>query len=210
MFVAMDSLGISAPLRSILRDDLQVDISRITADSHLIDDLGLDSVAFAVGMVAIEERLGVLWRDWYMFFPWEDWREGAPSMIASQVIPSLRQFTDAAANPEIRALRQDRIRLCFGGGGSGWDEEKVLERYELLYEAGLVVEVGPLVEVAEILDPPHHFVILDYACRRVGGDLVAGDDAAEADLVPVSDLAARGVTRLVEQVVARTIALPAW
>jgi acyl carrier protein len=60
MFVAMDSLGISAPLRSILRDDLQVDISRITADSHLIDDLGLDSVAFAVGMVAIEEHLGVV------------------------------------------------------------------------------------------------------------------------------------------------------
>ena len=59
MFVAMDSLGISAPLQSILRDDLQVDISRITAESHLIDDLGLDSVAFAVGMVAIEEHLGV-------------------------------------------------------------------------------------------------------------------------------------------------------
>jgi acyl carrier protein len=57
--VAMESLGISAALQSILRDDLQVDVSRITADSHLIDDLGLDSVAFAVGMVAIEENLGV-------------------------------------------------------------------------------------------------------------------------------------------------------
>ena len=81
---------------------------------------------------------------------------------------------------------------------------------ELLEETGLVVEVGPLVEVAEILDPPHHFVILDYACRRVGGALVAGDDAAAAELVPVRDLALRGVTRLVEQVVARTVALPAW
>ena len=28
-------------------------------DSKLIDDLGLDSVAFAIGVVAIEERLGV-------------------------------------------------------------------------------------------------------------------------------------------------------
>jgi acyl carrier protein len=55
----MESLGVSAALQSILRDDLQVDVSRITADSHLIDDLGLDSVAFAVGMVAIEEHLGV-------------------------------------------------------------------------------------------------------------------------------------------------------
>ena len=31
----------------------------MTRDSRLIDDVGLDSVAFAVGMVAIEDRLGV-------------------------------------------------------------------------------------------------------------------------------------------------------
>ena len=36
--------------------------------------------------------------------------------------------------------RRDRARLCFGIGGIAWDEEKVLERYELLYEAGLVKE----------------------------------------------------------------------
>jgi hypothetical protein len=32
------------------------------------------------------------------------------------------------------------LRLCFGTGGSPWDEEKVLDRYELIYEAGLVEE----------------------------------------------------------------------
>ena len=37
-------------------------------------------------------------------------------------------------------LRRDRVRLCFGVDGIAWDEEKVLERYELLYEAGLVQE----------------------------------------------------------------------
>ncbi len=30
--------------------------------------------------------------------------------------------------------------MCFGTDGGGWDEEKVLDRYELLYEAGLVDE----------------------------------------------------------------------
>lgn len=55
----MASPGVSAELEAVLRDDLNVDITRITPDSHLIDDLGLDSVAFAVGMVAIEDRLGV-------------------------------------------------------------------------------------------------------------------------------------------------------
>src|SRR5437660_1454126 len=46
--------------------------------------------------------------------------------------------------------RRERVRLCFGEGrgpkpgwtkhGWTWDEEKVLDRYELLYEAGLVEE----------------------------------------------------------------------
>ncbi|MFA7513410.1 MULTISPECIES: acyl carrier protein [Mycolicibacterium] len=51
--------GISAALEEILRDDLNVDITRVSRDSRLIDDVGLDSVAFAVGMVAIEDKLGV-------------------------------------------------------------------------------------------------------------------------------------------------------
>ncbi len=55
----MTCRGVSAVLETILRDDLNVDLARVTPDSHLIDDLGLDSVAFAVGMVAIEDRLGV-------------------------------------------------------------------------------------------------------------------------------------------------------
>ncbi|MCK8643962.1 acyl carrier protein [Mycobacterium colombiense] len=50
---------VDADLLSILRDELNVDPSRVTPDARLVDDVGLDSVAFAVGMVAIEERLGV-------------------------------------------------------------------------------------------------------------------------------------------------------
>ena len=51
---------VSTALESILREDLQVDVDRVTRDSRLIDDVGLDSVAFAVGMVAIEEKLGIV------------------------------------------------------------------------------------------------------------------------------------------------------
>jgi acyl carrier protein len=51
--------SVSAALTDILRDDLNVDISRVTRESRLVDDVGLDSVAFAVGMVAIEDKLGV-------------------------------------------------------------------------------------------------------------------------------------------------------
>jgi len=46
-------------LLSIFGDDLNVDLTRVTRHARLVDDVGLDSVAFAVGMVAIEEKLGV-------------------------------------------------------------------------------------------------------------------------------------------------------
>lgn len=50
---------ISAALADILREDLNVDPTRVNRDSRLIDDVGMDSVAFAVGMVAIEDKIGV-------------------------------------------------------------------------------------------------------------------------------------------------------
>ena len=52
--------AVTAALEEILRDDLNVDMSRVSRDSRLVDDVGMDSVAFAVGMVAIEDKLGVV------------------------------------------------------------------------------------------------------------------------------------------------------
>src|SRR5271168_2763795 len=60
---------------------------------------------------------------------------------------------------------------------------------EMREETGLAIAVGPLVEVAEVIEPTFHYVILDYACRRLGGALAAGDDAAAAELVPLAALA---------------------
>ena len=46
-------------LQSILAEDLDLSLADVTESSLLVEDLGLDSVAFAIGVVAIEERLGV-------------------------------------------------------------------------------------------------------------------------------------------------------
>src|SRR5205807_3593599 len=58
------------------------------------------------------------------------------------ILPLLREWARRAAGPEpSRVLgRRERLRLCFGVEGSPWDEEKALDRYELLYEAGLIEE----------------------------------------------------------------------
>jgi hypothetical protein len=83
-----------------------------------------------------------LWRDWYRYFPWEDWRGEKPVIIADRIAPALKQFVKDAPNAAMTDKRRERVRLCFGADGIGWDEEKVLERYELLYEAGLVQEAA--------------------------------------------------------------------
>src|SRR5207244_11820969 len=76
------------------------------------------------------------------FCPWGDWREKRPGILGKVILPPLEEWAGRSSKPEpSRALgRRERLRLCFAAGGSPWDEEKVLDRYELLYEAGLVEE----------------------------------------------------------------------
>jgi hypothetical protein len=85
---------------------------------------------------------GATFEPWYRFFPWEDWREARPEMIERDILAELTRWADASEQPETaRALgRKDRVRFYFGTEGAHWDEERVLDRYELLYEAGLVEE----------------------------------------------------------------------
>jgi hypothetical protein len=80
------------------------------------------------------------WRSWYYYFPWEDHRTGAPAMIESVLLPRLEAWAGAPQNPGLRQDRRRRIAITFGRGGRAWNEEFVLQRYELLYEAGLIPE----------------------------------------------------------------------
>src|SRR6202008_605453 len=58
------------------------------------------------------------------------------------IFPELTRWAAESEQPDTtRALsRKDRVRLYFGTEGAHWDEERVLDRYELLYEAGLIEE----------------------------------------------------------------------
>lgn len=82
----------------------------------------------------------VFWGDWYSYFPWEDWREGRPKIISDVIELGLKRWVASAESKDEKANRRMRADLCFGLDDIPWDEEKVLERYELLYEARLVYE----------------------------------------------------------------------
>lgn len=81
-----------------------------------------------------------VWRAWYDYLPWEDWRDGRPSMLDRQVLPALENWVDAAPSPAKRRERRERVDISFALGAAPWDGERVLDRYELLYEAELVRE----------------------------------------------------------------------
>lgn len=108
---------------------------------------GGDSVyALAIAYLALVREVkpagaaDALWRDWYAFLPHEDWRGGRPAAL-SQIEPALRSWQQQAPTPAGRRMRGERICLTFGfGTQTAWNEERVLDRYELLYEAGLVAE----------------------------------------------------------------------
>lgn len=132
----------------------------------------------SVGYLALTRRVKeapeTQWRGWYNYFPWEDWRDARPAMIDSVILPALRKFVKDAPNAENAELRRERVNVCFG---EGWDEERVLERYELLYEAGLVEEFhrdsgqvskGPGLGTPMLFD---HRRILATAIARLRGKL---------------------------------------
>lgn len=100
----------------------------------------LVSVAYlALAHEAPPTGAGAEWRAWYEHLPWEDWREGKPAVLDRDVAPALRRWSAAARGRTRQAGRRERVDITFGMG-TPWDPERVLERYELLYEAGLVAE----------------------------------------------------------------------
>ena len=82
------------------------------------------------------------WQDWYSYFPWEDWRDGAPSVLGQSILPPLQAWVDEESNQVLRQARQARVAINFGLDGQAWNEDLVLQRYELLFEAGMVQEAA--------------------------------------------------------------------
>jgi ADP-ribose pyrophosphatase YjhB (NUDIX family) len=87
-------------------------------------------------------------------------------------------------------------------------------RREVLEETGLVIEPAGIVEIFEriIRDAEgraeYHYVLVDYLCRVVGGELGAADDASRAEWFERDALAGlkltEGTLPVIEKAFART------
>jgi mutator protein MutT len=82
---------------------------------------------------------------------------------------------------------------------------------EMGEETGFLVQVGPVVEVLDRITHDdegkvlYHFVLIDYLCWPVGGELRAGSDVAEAVLAEPSELAQYELTEKALAVIERAL-----
>ena len=110
-------------------------------DRDRIERAPADPRRLAVAYLALVREVDIApeaeWVPLYRLFPWEDHRSGRPEAIDARLLPALYGW--AEADPLLSDERRRRIAVMFGSD-AGWDGIRVLDRYELLYEAGLVVE----------------------------------------------------------------------
>jgi hypothetical protein len=95
---------------------------------------------------------GADWKEWYRFLPWEDWRAGRPEIIERHIASVLDEWGQSARDSRTRQDRRERIDINFGLGGAPWVPERVLERYELIYEVDLAPEA--VRDRSQTLSPP--------------------------------------------------------
>jgi hypothetical protein len=106
------------------------------------DRPGTRVISLSYLALAREPAHGTGWQNWYRYFPWEDWRAGPNALVSEAILPRLTEWAAEAGDPASRRRRQQRIAVTFGGGERSWNEELVLQRFELMYEAGLVAEAA--------------------------------------------------------------------
>ncbi len=133
------------------------------------------TTGLAIGYLALTRAQsapppGANWHCWYEYLPWEDWRNGRPAVIVETIVPQLREWStmpDAADEPQHLLSRVDRVRIAFGLDRAPWNEERVIDRYELLAEAGLLGAA----DLSNRIMRPDHARVLASAIGRLRAKL---------------------------------------
>lgn len=153
-FVPQNHRTFDLALRAFVREQTGFDIGYVEQLYSFGDDgrQGIaatapeDVRAISVGYLALtpqagfQARFDATWVPFHRFFPWEDWRKGEVNPDLEALRPALSRWCEAADTAQERALRLRRVATLFPEDFDNWNEERVLDRYELLYNAGLAGE----------------------------------------------------------------------
>ncbi|MBN8909392.1 MAG: hypothetical protein J0H99_22995, partial [Rhodospirillales bacterium] len=126
-----------------------------------ISYLGLTREARAVG------QAGVSWQDLYRYLPWED-RRDPYATLAPVLAQALQAWAEAAPDAMLRWERRSRIAIAFGLERRAWNEDLALQRYETLWEAGLVPEAGGSTAPGEPMVHDHRRILATALARLRG------------------------------------------
>jgi hypothetical protein len=108
---------------------------------------GVEPHRLSVGYLALtrleDQRIdsSAQWVDCYSYLPWEDFRAGRPAILTDELLPKLMQWAaaesaDEGSDPYV-LNRMDRLKIAFGIDGGNWDDERVVDRFDIIAEAGL-------------------------------------------------------------------------
>jgi hypothetical protein len=138
------------------------DVARRSQDHRTV------SIAYLALVQETELLEGAAWLGYYDLLPWEDHRSGTHPLIDSTMEPLLRSWVGDSDE------RLARVSVAFG---DSFDGVRVLDRYELLYEAQLVDEWWAdqqLVASSPVFGEPMHLDdrrIVATALGRIRGKL---------------------------------------
>lgn len=107
------------------------------ADLGRTDDAVREISISYLGLTRADDRHDG-WASLYDLLPWEDRRHVADDAPADRLSQEIHTALGRWAGSD--PARQERVSYQFGLEGSGWRSELALQRYELLWEAGLVAE----------------------------------------------------------------------
>lgn len=115
-----------------------VDIMRTRSSGHPVIYISYLGLVREAAEELLESQ--AKWLDWYLYFPWEDHRQGRPAYIDQLFLPHFKKWIACAENDQTRQHRQRRVDMCWGFNDNDWLDDNVLSRYELMYEVGLIPE----------------------------------------------------------------------
>lgn len=183
-FVPRSQRTFDLALRAFVHEQTGFDIGYVE-QLYSFGDVGRETVLagasasdhiISVGYLALtanrdfQAHFDASWVPFNHFFPWEDWRGGELNAALEALRPALEAWCRQADTD----LRRRRVETLFPADFDNWNEERVLDRYELLYSAGLIGEAqrtkgsAPHVSTGQIMASDHRRIAATGLSRLRG------------------------------------------